>query len=182
VKKFFLAIDAAVNKIVRGSSIVMRVLMCLVILIYFVTVVLRNVFNTDFYGMEEIIMLVAVWMYALGGIRGSYDGVHISADLIQASVKSERGKIIHHLYKYTVCAVVTTILTYWTWNWLVWVTQTNPVSTAYRFPLIWAYSSLLVLFGFSAIFFFRHVGIGILRMVRLHRQHRSGGGQPSEAK
>ena len=106
----------------------------------------------------------------------------LSADLIQASVKSERGKIIHHLYKYTVCAVVTTILTYWTWNWLVWVTQTNPVSTAYRFPLIWAYSSLLVLFGFSAIFFFRHVGIGILRMVRLHRQHRSGGGQPSEAK
>lgn len=57
------------------SSIFVLLLMCAVVL-------LRYFFKSDLYGIEEIVVVVAFWLYFMGSSYGVYNKAHVKADLI----------------------------------------------------------------------------------------------------
>lgn len=64
----------------------------IIVLAITAAVVLRYVFHTDLYGLEEIEMLLAMWIYFIGCIHGSYQRNHISADIMMVILKSDKAK------------------------------------------------------------------------------------------
>jgi len=52
-------------------------------LVIFATVIARYIFKTDLFGSEEVILLLAWWMYFIGGIGGSQEDSQIKADMIE---------------------------------------------------------------------------------------------------
>ncbi len=52
-----------------------------VVLIMCVTVLLRYVFKSDLFGMEEIVVIAAFWLYFMGSSYGVYDQSHVKRTL-----------------------------------------------------------------------------------------------------
>lgn len=63
-----------------------------IVLAMLATVLMRYVFQTDLFGMEEIILVVAIWFYFLGGANGSMEDSQISADIVTVFIKSDKIK------------------------------------------------------------------------------------------
>ncbi|MEG0378035.1 MAG: TRAP transporter small permease subunit [Eubacterium sp.] len=78
----------------RGIKFVQNILLsvCSLAAVFaiFLTVVMRYIFSSDLYGMEEIILVIAFWLYFVGGSRGSLEDTHIKADLVDVFVKNTR--------------------------------------------------------------------------------------------
>ncbi|MDR1321880.1 MAG: TRAP transporter small permease [Gracilibacteraceae bacterium] len=65
-----------------------------VILLVFVTVLLRYFFRYSFMGMEEIIMVFAVLLYFIGSGYGSYEENQITADLSSMFIKNRKALLL----------------------------------------------------------------------------------------
>ena len=138
----------------------------LILIIFFATIVARLVLMSDFPGMEEIVMLLAVWLYMFGAALGTYDDTHISADLVSTMIKSARGKAVHKLYVFIINALISGYFLNLSWTWFQFNLQMNPLSTVWRFPMIIAYASILFGFLFIFIYTLMHLVKTILRLLK----------------
>ena len=59
-------------------------------LVFFVVVILRYGFEGDLFAYEEWVLMIAFWLYFIGGAQGSFDNTHIKADFMAAMVSSAR--------------------------------------------------------------------------------------------
>ena len=57
--------------------------------VIFAVVIARYIFKTDIFGSEEIILLLAWWLYFMGGIGGSQEDSHIKADMVDVFVSNQ---------------------------------------------------------------------------------------------
>jgi TRAP-type C4-dicarboxylate transport system, small permease component len=157
---------AKVNQVVLNCKrLAQAICFLLILIIFFITIVARLVFMSDFPGMEEIVMLLAVWLYMFGAALGTYDDTHISADLISTLIKSPRGKAVHKLYVFIVNALIAGYFLNLSWTWFQFNLQMNPLSTVWRFPMVIAYASILFGFFFVFIYTIMHLIVTIQRLV-----------------
>ena len=63
---------------------------CVVIVLIFVEVMLRYVFGSPLFGVEEMVTLIAMWLYFLGAAYGAYERSHIKAELVHLWFKTPR--------------------------------------------------------------------------------------------
>ena len=61
-----------------------------VLLSIFASVLLRYVLNLSLFGVDEIIVMVAYWLYFIGGAYATATDGHIKADLVSAFVHNAR--------------------------------------------------------------------------------------------
>ena len=57
-------------------------------IVFFVVVILRYGFEGDLFAYEEWVLMIAFWLYFIGGAQGSFDNTHIKADFMAAMVSS----------------------------------------------------------------------------------------------
>ncbi|WP_317854550.1 TRAP transporter small permease [Chakrabartyella piscis] len=55
-----------------------------------VGVFMRYVLTKDFFGQEEVVTVVAMWLYWIGGVYGSYEDSHIKADICTDLIKNPK--------------------------------------------------------------------------------------------
>lgn len=113
------------------------------------TVFLRYVFDADLYGLEELIVIPAFWMYFIGASYGTYKNNHITADITNVYVKSQKVKSIIKLFGTTVSFIISLVFTYWATLFIGWSVESGATSTAWRYPLYIPQSAIL--FGFLLI-------------------------------
>lgn len=54
------------------------------------SVLLRYILKIDLYGLEEIIILLTIWIYFIGGAYGTYTGSHITGEILTVMVKNPK--------------------------------------------------------------------------------------------
>lgn len=117
-----------------------------------VTVLLRYVFNTDLFGIEELIIIPSMWMYFVGASYGTYKQTHISADLINSYVRSERIKQAIQLFNSIICFAIAIVFTIWANDFVSRNIQTGATSSGWNYPLYIPQSALLI--GFALMCFY----------------------------
>ena len=70
------------NGLINLQKIFMLVAGSIITLLVFVEVVLRYVLGSPLFGVEELICLIAMWLYFIGASYGAYERSHIKAELI----------------------------------------------------------------------------------------------------
>lgn len=115
-------------------------------------VVMRYIFGTDLYGMEEIIVIVAFWLYFIGGAFGSFEKSHIKADIVSVYVKNERIKSALQLIASLVETTVAIILTSWAYNYFIWGLEKGAKSPGLSIPLVVSQSAIF--FGLALMTFY----------------------------
>ena len=75
---------SVVRALVRIKSMFVVVAIPLLPITFFLVVLFRYVLESDLFAYEEWLLPICFWLYFLGGALGTYDDVHINADLLGA--------------------------------------------------------------------------------------------------
>lgn len=118
------------------QRIILIICSALAVGIIVAAVFMRYVLGTDLYGMEEILAVVAFWLYFIGGAHGSFEKSHIKADIVSVYVKNERIKNTIQLIASLVETTVVIILTSWAYNYFIWGLEKGAKSAGLGIPLV----------------------------------------------
>lgn len=90
----------------------------IVVVIITASVVMRYVLKTDLYGLEEIEILLAMWIYFIGGSYGSYERSHITADIMNVIIKNP--KILHGISIFVTAVSLAVSIFFAVWGIQYW--------------------------------------------------------------
>lgn len=140
------------NILLSFQKTIMIISSVFVLLALFATVLLRYVFKTDLYGLEEIIVIPAMWMYFIGASYSTYERNHIAADLTNVYIKNPKILNIIKLITLTISLVVSAIFTYWSYGFIVWSIDSGATAISWKYPLYIPQGAILI--GFILITFY----------------------------
>lgn len=118
------------------SSVFVALIMC-------AQVLMRYVFKSDLYGMEEIIVIVAFWLYFMGSSYGVYEKSHVRADIIP-QLLSEKPRRILSLAVQATMTVLCLLFSWWGLDFIGYSLQEMPRTLIWAIPLAVGQSSVLV--------------------------------------
>ena len=82
-------------------------------LVFFVVVILRYGFQGDLFAYEEWVLMMAFWLYFIGGAQGSFDNTHIKADFMAAMVAGARARWLLATVTLALELAVIVVMTWW---------------------------------------------------------------------
>jgi TRAP-type C4-dicarboxylate transport system permease small subunit len=106
--------------LVRFQKIILFVTAFLVILLISYSAIMRYVFKSDFYGIEDVILVVSFWMYFIGAAYGSYTNNHVSAEVIPIYLKNKLVRNIIIIIRSVVTTILSWLFTYWALLLMKW--------------------------------------------------------------
>lgn len=137
------------TKIFDNIMFVSSGLVCLLIVI---GAFMRYILKKDFYGSEEIILLIAFWMYFIGSAVAAYEGSHISADLISSYLKSEKQRIVLKIVQGFISLLLFIILTWWAFEFNKFSLNVGQKTQVYKIPMVASLSAVLFSFVLSTFY------------------------------
>ena len=127
---------------------------CVITILVFIEVMLRYVFESPLFGIEEMIVFIAMWLYFLGASLGAYDRTHIKADVIYVWVKTPRAMAIVSTINSIVTVVLAAILSVWSYDYIVFSFQRGGATPALRLPQVIAHMAVFVGAVLMTVYFF----------------------------
>ena len=101
----------------RGVLIAQKTLLVLASLtmavVFFFVVVMRYGFQGDLFAYEEWVLVIAFWLYFIGGAQGSWDDTHIKADFLSAFIANSNMRWLLSLLTNALELFVLCVLTWW---------------------------------------------------------------------
>ena len=119
--------------------------------------IMRYVFHSDFYGMEEVVIILAFWLYFMGSSYAAYEDSHIKADLLSSMAKTKKTKAIFSAVKNFLSLLISILVTVWCVEFIVWNIHMNPKSPVYGIPLLISQVPILISFTLMTIYIFGHL-------------------------
>ena len=125
-----------------------------------VCVFVRYIIHSDIYGSDEIITMLALWLYWIGAAYGSYEDTHITADMTDLFIKDPKKKRIVRIIVKGITAVVGFFLAYWgVGKYLVFNIKNFGYTTALKMPTLLTTASisigLFLMFIYSVYYFIK---------------------------
>jgi TRAP-type C4-dicarboxylate transport system permease small subunit len=153
------------DRVVVGAfAIIIVVNSLLLTLIIAGAALARYVFKINFYGYEEIAVLVAFWFYFMGAAYGSYNNTHVSADVVDAYLPEGRVKRVLTFIRHFVTCAVCGLFVYYGYEFFIFGFvgplgnfQFKPTSMVWRIPLWTSYSAIFAGLIFMEVYFIRNL-------------------------
>ena len=118
---------------------------------------MRYILKKDFYGLEEIVLMIAFWMYFIGSAVATREDTQVSADLLSSAMKSEKAQAILSVVRSVITLILYVILMKWSFDYLKWSISMRPTTAVYKMPMAIAHASLFLSFLLSAVDELTHV-------------------------
>ena len=151
--KLLSTIDRGLTKLFEVIMAGSNVAICIMIL---TGAFMRYILQKDFYGMEELVLLIAFWMYFAGSAIASREGTQVSADLVTSLLKSDRQRAVLTLIRNILTLILFGILAKWAYDYLLWSIKMRPTTAVYKIPMYIDHAALLVSFVLSALYEIKH--------------------------
>jgi TRAP-type C4-dicarboxylate transport system permease small subunit len=117
---------------------------CVIAILIFVEVFLRYVLASPLFGVEELILFIAMWMYFLGASYGAYERTHIQAELLHLWFKNKRS----YTRVKSVACVITVFLSItmikWSYPYFIWGITRGAKSQALLLPMVISQSAVFI--------------------------------------
>jgi TRAP-type C4-dicarboxylate transport system permease small subunit len=127
---------------------------CMVTLLVFVEVMLRYVFRSPLFGVEELVVLVAMWLYFAGASYGAYERSHIKADLITIWFKTPRSLALVNTVASLITVVLSIIMVSWTYPYILWSLKKGGTTQALLLPRVLSQSAIFISALLMTLYFF----------------------------
>lgn len=109
-----------------------------------IAVCLRYIFKLDLYGIEEIEILVAMWLYFIGASYGSYTRSQISADVVEALVPESKIKQYMRCIRSLLAVVLYAGLLYLAVDLLMFNVASNFKTAIWKIPTYFTSAGILL--------------------------------------
>ena len=127
------------------------------VLFIVISVFMRYILRSSLFGVEEIILLAAMWLYFIGGVYGSYKDNHITADVLSTYLKSNRAKKIIRIFVRVFCLVISIVFAVWGIIYISWCFKVGGKTVGLHIPLIYARLPLCISFILMCLFNVYHL-------------------------
>lgn len=107
-----------------------------------VGVIFRYILKTDLYAIEEIEVFMAIWFYFMGAAYASYKQDQITADILQAMVKSYKVKKILAIAATGLTVAIGLAFCYWSIDMLAYAWKNKPMTAVWKLPLVGEYAAV----------------------------------------
>ncbi|GHB01419.1 TRAP transporter small permease [Modicisalibacter luteus] len=107
-------------------------------------IVFRTLLGVQVFGIEELILMGAIWLYMLGAALASRERSHLSADFFQAFSNNETLLDIMSLVATTLSLVIAVFFVVWSYSLFSWGFDQVQVTPVFRIPQYFSQASLLV--------------------------------------
>ena len=139
--------------------------------------ILRYVFQTDLNAYEEYLILIAWWLYMMGGAHGSYEKSHITADILSVYLKEGKLKDIISIIKYVLLTCISIVVVIWAFQYASFSIELGKKTPVYQIPRV--LGEIAILIGFLMMTFYNAVYtyyeiIGFLRKSRRNQSFEGG--------
>lgn len=130
----------------------------IVLLAITATVLFRYVFKTSLFGTDEIIIMVAYWLYFIGGAYATATDGHIKADLISAFIHNQRFVYAARFVAKAVELVVTVAFCRWAFRYFLYTgIDLWPTTAGLHIPHIYMMMPIFIGYGLMAFLAFVQV-------------------------
>lgn len=138
--------------IIKGFRGIEALLVFSVTMLVFANTLCRYFFKINLPWIEEVLLIVSMWMYFIGAMLGSEEESHISGDLISSSIKSGKGKKIVAIIVNFINVAVSGYFSFLTIKYCIKQTRLGATTAVLRLPK--STSQYAVLFGIVFVFVF----------------------------
>lgn len=121
-------------------------------LLLFLQVCFRYVLNIPLFGLEEIAVYLALWVYFIGASYACYERYHISASLVDIFVADGKVKTSIDTLALLIGLVILLIMSWWCWQYLLWSASFNMQSVELGLPMAFINSVSLIGLALSAFY------------------------------
>ena len=150
-----------VRALVRIKTVIVVVALPILPITFFLVVLFRYVLESDLFAYEEWLLPICFWLYFLGGALGTYDDVHINADLLGAVSDSPKFLWFRKIGITVIELIIVLFVVYWAYLMLAdeiasypnWKT-TIALKIPFFIPRVGIFLGFLFMAFYSALFLF----------------------------
>jgi len=132
------------NGLIYLQKIFMLVAGSIITALVFIEVVLRYVLGSPLFGVEELICLIAMWLYFIGASYGAYERSHIKAELVHIWFKKPRSHALVKAISSLITFILSIIMISWTYPYFIWGITKGETSQALLIPMVLSQSAIFV--------------------------------------
>ena len=142
--------------LVKMERLVLVLCSVFIVLVIVLSVVMRYILKSDLYGVEEMIIPLALWLYFIGGAYGSYEGSHIAADIVTELIKSAKILRVIRIIVSGIVLFCSLVFAKWGIDFISWGIQVGGKSTSLHIPLLLSRIPLTICFILMVLYSFYH--------------------------
>ena len=120
-------------------------------------VVLRYITKSDLFGQEELMAILAMWIYYIGAAYGSYEDSHIKADFLGVIIKNPRLLKARNIFCYAAVFLISLVITKWGLDYFSWSYQAGGRTSGYHIPSIVSQIPITISFIMMTIYSTYHL-------------------------
>ena len=136
----------------KTIEIILVATCALTVLVSGAAAIMRYVFKTDLYGVEEWLVLITMWLYFLGATYGSYEESHIKGDLLNLIIKTKKQRKGHQIYVYLYSSAILVVWGKWAVDYFIRCLGTGQRTPGWHFP-VWT-SQIAISIGIFGMLFY----------------------------
>ncbi|WP_324769571.1 TRAP transporter small permease [Pokkaliibacter plantistimulans] len=139
ISALFDGLDFIISNIIKP---VVVVLSCIIAFLMVYGIFARSIIGHPVFGLEEIIMMAAVWLYMLGAVLASRDRSHLAADFVQVICKNPKIVKFMTLLSTAISLFMAIMFSTWGYNLFIWGVQKGQATIVFHIPQYLSQSSL----------------------------------------
>lgn len=117
-----------------------------IVLTIVTNVICRYVMHVTFNGYDEIVIILALWLYYVGGLYGSYEDCHIKADVLSIMITDESKLKLFDIIQKLITLVVSVVLAMWSLEYLKFCLKMGGETAILGIPML--VSRFALVFGY----------------------------------
>lgn len=95
---------------------------------------MRYILKMDFYGSEEIILMVGFWLFFVGSMSAAREKSHLNANMVSIFTKNETIIMYAELIKDIASLAICGMAIYWSYGYWSWVFPLRPKTSVHKIP------------------------------------------------
>ena len=171
MKKTFQALGKALLAAEHFVSIVCCIA---IVVLVFVSVVMRYIFKSSFQGMEELIMLFAFGIYFIGAALSSREETQITADVMSLVVKKSRSQNLLRAFQNLVDGVLIGICGVFSFQQMLFVLNAGSRTAGLKMPLWVVYTVIFIGLFLMAFYALVHSVEYFVKFLRYGKEEKEG--------
>ncbi|MCV6589364.1 MAG: TRAP transporter small permease [Marinobacterium sp.] len=104
-----------VNILLEAKRYILAASSLILAFVFFFVVILRYLFEADLFAYEEWVLMIAFWLYFLGGAMGSYENTHVKADFLLSMIDNIRTRWLVVNFTLLIEVLIGCVLSWWGW-------------------------------------------------------------------
>lgn len=139
--------------IITAQKIILFIVSIFVVFCIGFLVIFRYLFKIDLFGIEEIVIVFAFWMYFIGGSYAAYKKNHINVDIVTQLFKNTKHAALFNLIVSFITTILCLVLTYYGFNMFAWSLKHVAKTAVWQIPWYIPQSSIFVGYFLMSFYF-----------------------------